>query len=114
MALRDGLFDEEDAEKLQFLSKGCGIQYIWGIRVGNWVGLPDEASCRPAPGQGGPGARGDGPWRAGPGARGDRPWRAGPGPRGDRPWRGGLAALPAPGDSRADGLSLHVRRAGAA
>lgn len=102
MALRDGLFDEEDAEKLRFLSKGCGIQYIWGIRVGNWVGLPAEASCRPAPGQDGPGPRGDGPWRAGPG------------PRGDWPWKGGLAVLPTPGDSRADGLSLHVRRAGAA
>lgn len=40
--------------------------------------------------------------------------RDGPGPRGDRPCRGGLAALPTAGDSRADGLSLHVRRPGAA
>lgn len=47
-------------------------------------------------------------------AAGLLPVRDGPGPRGDRPWRGGLAALPTPGDSRADGLSLHVRRAGAA
>ena len=48
MAFRDRLFDEEDTEKLRFLSNGCGIQCIWGIHVGNWVGLPDEASCRQA------------------------------------------------------------------
>lgn len=91
MAFRDRLFDEEDTEKLRFLSNGCGIQCIWGIHVGNWVGLPDEASCRQACSRSG---------------MAQAPVVLG---------RGGVAwLLPTPGDSRADGLSLHVRRAGAA
>lgn len=73
---RDRLFAEEDAEKLQFLSNGCGIPNIWGIHVGTW------ASCRPAQVRDGPGPSVTGLEGWGPGPHGDRPAqvRDGPGP----------------------------------
>ena len=86
---RDRLFAEEDAEKLQFLSNGCGIPNIWGIHVGTW------ASCRPAQVRDGPGPSVTGLEGWGPGPHGDRPAqvRDGPGPA--------VTGLPRSGTARA-------------